>query len=193
MMKMSFKEIIEQHPIAAQIFVFLRHKCPSEFISNDGWVQLFLVRKSLNLTNEESGVLQHIHHYNSERREHHQIELKYAKEWFVRMKTCHSLTIIDENTILKRFNPKLGQKGYVLLRADKQKYEPGTSLKPLNNRNCNCVRLNNRPGKFHYARLTIDLFELSKETPIYVLDEKGVFVRGDILAKYIIFEYLRMS
>jgi hypothetical protein len=188
--KMAFQEIVNAHPIAAQIFVFLRHKCPSEFITDEGWVQLSIIRELLNLEPDINELIRQITYYNHKRRKHYHINLNLDQEWYVRVKTCHSITNIDENEILERWYPRPDQKGYVFLRLDKQEYKEGEALKPLGKRNCICIRLNDTPGKSHYAKLTIDLFQFAEENPIYTEDNRGVFVRNEINSKYIEFEYL---
>lgn len=189
------KVIALQNPIAAQIFVFLRHKVRSYAIDELGYVNKSLVAKYLkiNMGNLENIIHQYNVHSNSTpERQIYEDDSKTK----VRVMTCHSIRKVNEEKILDKVDIKFNTLGYKYLKSDnRHKYKKGDDFRPTLRKNC-CVfdsKIDNHIdiAKYH-ALLTFDLYNLVKDTNKSVLTLTGdiYYYRGKIAAKYIKYKLL---
>ena len=191
--------VVKEHPIAARAFVFLRHGCPPELMTDDGKVILKIVLdaviKEMGQEIDEKTLMEHINIYNAGKTEHRMIHVVNTdNNVLLQVKSCHSIKKVNsdkQNNSQRVFVPKKDQKGYVFLRSDKPNYVAGSDLAPRKNRNDVCIKLRDNHNHNHYAMIEIDLNKLKQSVELYHLDSGGIYIRGAVPASCINFRLLQ--
>lgn len=188
-MSLSFERIQRDHPIAARLFVFLRHQCNPDWMDESGFVAISIVSRELGHSVQE--IIDSVEQFNKCRRAHQQMTIDddgYGVP-VIKANTCHSIAKVRN---LPRFksNSFPYPPGYIFLHHQDdlmRRYNPDDDVLPVSQRNDVIVRFIRRDMIPWTSHLVIDLWKLSRITDIYQFDSTGVLVRGKIPADCITF------
>ena len=168
-----FEQIKLENPVAATLFVYLRHECNPDLMDTSGYVPLSTASRELGYSSGE--ILDSMDSFNQKRRPHQQMTVDDNGSGCVIVKanTCHSISKVNANL---PYIPGRWSRGFIFLRSDSA-YQPGDDVFPSGRRNEVVIRLSNsRPGR----HLVIDLWRLASYTPLFQFDSTGCFARDII-------------
>ncbi len=175
----SFDRVKLQHPIAADLFVFLRHRCSLKLMNRNGFVPIRVCAQELGYSIEE--IVNCVPSFNSTRTLHQQLTIDDDGEGtpIIKANAGHSIRKVCN---LPKFIPKPDSFGYVVLRYP-ETYD-GSDLYPRKGRNDIMIRFmtTDQLTICNHSYLRIDLAKLSTITQIYRLDSTGVMVREKVPA-----------
>ena len=177
-----FKDVItKKNPLVAKVLVFLRHKCRPDLITEAGWVDLIVVARWCGCSADEIKVMVTAPNFDD------RLEVQGQR---IRALSAHSISKVREDLLYPKADIEVGTKGYINLKKDPyHSYQEGDTVEPMAGRTSIFLRKDPGGNDTHYARLIVDLYELSQDQPIFLFQDSYV-IRGPLPPKYFQYEAL---